>query len=299
MTPLVVTSETATAFYEIINNYLMKDLIILLVLLPINFCISQTFVNEDNEWQEEICCIDTGSEICEINDFNFIESDIIDSLQYYVVVSSTYPENNIYWREEQGRVYNRRINDSIEYLVYDFNAAKDDTINIGYPNSPILLNVLDVDSVILANNDVRKRLLVELVIFPGITDYWVSGIGSLKSPQNPQFFSITSACDIRLECFRRNSIQEYGDCGPVNVQNHDIKDSTILIYPNPFNTGINIVYPEENNIEFITLRNSYGEIVRNISKASTLNLEGVSNGLYYLVFHLANGEFRIKKIVKS
>ena len=74
----------------------------------------------------------------------------------------------------------------------------------------------------------------------------------------------------------------------------------ISVYPNPVVNDLNIINVTENGI--VNIFNSLGQIVKNqyINEyQSTINLQDLSNGIYFVQIQLDNGTSTVKQIVKK
>ena len=77
-------------------------------------------------------------------------------------------------------------------------------------------------------------------------------------------------------------------------------ESDFSIYPNPSNGIINI--QSGNKIKSINIYNMIGNLVtvRNISNTqSTLNIEHLTNGVYFMEFNFENGSLKNSKFIKK
>ncbi len=82
----------------------------------------------------------------------------------------------------------------------------------------------------------------------------------------------------------------------------DAVDKTVRIYPNPASNSIYISTEGGKTISMLTLRNHLGTIVREVStdlgSSYTMELTGLSSGIYYLEFESPEGKI-VRKVVKQ
>jgi hypothetical protein len=182
--------------------------------------------------------------------------DTIIENKSYNIVQKCYASNDewhdyAYIREDSGRVYAYGKNlqaqfysdlGSGEYLLYDFNLSKGDTILLyrdSYPDFPTyfvgcLCVVGDVDSIVV-EGEYLKRLQIKRCDYgyDEVIEYWIEGIGSTID-------LIRSACGFHemhyeLLCVTQGGVQiyqnpDYNSCY-VQFDLPDIDDIDIAIYP--------------------------------------------------------------------
>jgi hypothetical protein len=91
----------------------------------------------------------------------------------------------------------------------------------------------------------------------------------------------------------------YGSCATPSTGIDELKNS-FSIYPNPSNGIINI--QAANTIKTVSIYNMIGNLVmvKNIAnKQSTLNIENLTNGVYFMEFNLSNGSILNSKFIKK
>jgi len=93
-----------------------------------------------------------------------------------------------------------------------------------------------------------------------------------------------SVCTLEEECFETPIINE----GIV-----DYKDN-IIIYPNPANNVINIIGDKVSNLK---MYNNIGQLILTQHNTNTINVNGLTDGLYLLTIELSTGHTTQKKLI--
>ena len=89
-------------------------------------------------------------------------------------------------------------------------------------------------------------------------------------------------CDLEDECFEAHI---------VGIRDYNYN---ILIYPNPANNIINIAGTDITNIKIF---NNIGQIILNENNTNTINVSGLTNGLYLLTIETSTGQTTQKKLI--
>jgi len=195
--------------------------------------------------------------------------------------------------------------DTSEFVLYDFNLNVGDTIfyPIGYGlcgnnwiNAPIKSSrvVTSIDSILLYNNEYRKRWILSCDWCPG--DVWVEGIGSIKffGLLNPLISDVTLCGDIyAFGCFLESNEILYFDSTVCNycmgnyILNipayHDDQQQFNVSY-NPSGKILSINSNKEPVNFSITIFNAIGQTVYNNSITSqtySLSLSTLIKGIYF------------------
>ena len=169
--------------------------------------------------------------------------------QIYTVPDSIYSEeSSLYYcaaRDSSGKWYFIPGGNSIEYLLYDFNASVGDVIKVNNPWSvgEAEAHVISKDSVLIEG---EYKTRIGIGARPGeLWEYWIEDIGC----ESGLFYSCFYIFDIgyRLTCTYKNNdfysnfgFNEYCGCGPNTLIEEEINDVPISIYPNPSFGTINI-----------------------------------------------------------
>jgi hypothetical protein len=84
------------------------------------------------------------------------------------------------------------------------------------------------------------------------------------------------------------------------IENVDLENSAIDIYPNPTNNNVNILVPLENYS--LDLIDQIGRTVlhkSNLNHKTIIDLSDFENGLYVVKINFSNGENKIRKLIKE
>ena len=194
-----------------------------------------------------------------------------------------------------------------EILLYDFSLNVGDTIWYEYGGAIAYGNfvfwqqshyrvVLNIDSILLENNEYRKRISFSGVY--SMSDVWVEGIGSIiwAGLLNPIITDIVTNGDgYYFACFKHHGQVFYlnnpfcDKCfcqllSDINILNNN--QLGIKIFPNPSINNINIEFKNSNQIKYtLSLYNAHGQLVRQIDHITTerviIERENLKTGIYY------------------
>ncbi len=92
-------------------------------------------------------------------------------------------------------------------------------------------------------------------------------------------------------------VETQEECDALGIE-HDSINNSLNIYPNPVNDILFIEYSDD-NFKSIKLFNVYGSKVLNTKYTNFLNLEKLTNGVYFLKIITENDKEFIKKIIKN
>ena len=159
-------------------------------------------------------------------------------------------------REEDGKVWKRHLNTSVETLLYDFAASVGDTLCFGEPGASFVLDSISIEQI--GGVDRRKfwfGLEYNGLGNPRAKETWVEGIGSDYGLLWSGYYGIPDGWHCLL-CFHQYGElvwqnPEYNTCTYPYDAVEENKDSEISIYPNPGNDMLNIC---------TTLQNAHVEI---------------------------------------
>ena len=159
-------------------------------------------------------------------------------------------------REEDGKVWKRHLNTSVETLLYDFAASVGDTLCFGEPGASFVLDSISTEQI--GGVDRRKfwfGLEYNGLGNPRAKETWVEGIGSDYGLLWSGYYGIPDGWHCLL-CFHQYGElvwqnPEYNTCTYPYDAVEENKDSEISIYPNPGNDMLNIC---------TTLQNAHVEI---------------------------------------
>lgn len=204
-----------------------------------------------------------------------------------------------YFREDTatGRIYQRdNLNDSSEYLLYDFSMEIGDSI-YSLEAEPQLMYVHSIKSVKVEGTSRKMIHFINKDTYALCQEHWVEGVGSNYGPSRVQqgdcWHSLTD-----LVCYRyrdeSNIKALYGGyCAPVGVEDVNPSQSEISIYPNPTSDQLNIQLAEGLGAMEITILSIDGRVMlnRNCTRKETLHqipVQDYPTGIYLL--QLTSGE---------
>ncbi len=86
---------------------------------------------------------------------------------------------------------------------------------------------------------------------------------------------------------------------PLDVNETIDLEQTITVYPNPSHSILNIEYPQELDVTGICLFDNLGrKAIQFKEKETTLNVEELEHGLYYLTISTTKGEINKTILIK-
>ncbi len=196
-------------------------------------------------------------------------------------------------REEDGKVWERHLNTSVETLLYDFTASVGDTLCFGEPGASFVLD--SISTVQIGGIDRRKFWFgLEYDGFgnPRAKETWVEGIGSDFGLLWSGYYGVYDGWHCLL-CFHQYGElvwenPEYGFCTYTTVEEN--KDSEIALYPNPGNNTLNICTTLQNAC--VEVYDINGRLVHNqeiTDNVTSINVESWPSGAY-LWKVVANGK---------
>lgn len=300
----------------------MKRIIIIiaLVLPMISFSqVNKSIIDTTKTWYNGVSTM-TGEYT---NVYKIKQDTLIENKSYNIVYQSysgdsNYSENSrliFFVREDSNRVFIREngyLNPiSDEYLVYDFNLNKGDTITVplilgGHIYSSYLLEkgLMTIDSVdsININGTLLKRLFISSSYCYIYGEQWIEGIGSTQG-----LFEAGALIDLgkgKLNCLYQGDTLIYhrGDSPNciVNVGLEDIDNGiSVRLYPTIVNDALNISsssYPL--NISIIDL---FGKEVlkETLYYDKAINTSSLKSGFYGCKLTTKDNKTLFKKIIKQ
>ena len=238
-----------------------------------------------NEWHT----FETG--VWQINNYvNWCSGDtLIEDVQYMKIMGTLNNGNpNLFTvlKEEDGKVWERHLNTSVETLLYDFTASVGDTLCFGHPGNCFVLD--SISMVQIGGVDRRKfwfGLEYDGLGNPRAKETWVEGIGSDYGLLWSGYYGVYDGWHCLL-CFHRYGElvwqnPEYNTCSYPYDAVEENKDSEITVYPNPGNNTLNIRTALQNaRIEIYDIT---GKLVYNqeiTGNNTRINAEGWPSGAY-------------------
>jgi hypothetical protein len=269
----------------------MKNIVLLLLLLP-TICNSQNIFQRDIKWSTMKYmggdCVDY---FCASYYTKFGNDTTINEKVYRKVLNSTDSlqiewKNTGFVREEGQKVFYRKNNDSIDYLLYDFDCKAGDTLRLDYWHyNPFF--VVDSINYKVVMGISRKHIYISHVEHFG-NEFWIEGIGSIRGILNSgKYHGLVGGFEQLLCCFI-DSLQIYHDPDYENCYltpsfvnsslfNMNRVQETKLYQnsPNPFSskTTIRFEIPQTVQKAQLHLCNMTGSLLKTIN----LNQRGAGN----------------------
>lgn len=251
------------------------------------------------------------------NDQNYIDGDIeMNGKTYKKVNNLHFDKYGIntggfgFIREENGKLYgvNSRVNNSEEFLMYDFTLDVGDTLKIKYLYGTEVkdVTITKIDTLEFLNGEKSRAFYTS----HGLA--YAEGIGSLYMGLFAPFLPImTCGCNSELTCYKEGDVQLYinpsfcvnniNDCCDVRKAKVDqIKQINFSISPNPAKDILKITLNEPiYESVSATIVNSLGKtvLVQNIeNQQQTISIKDLPNGIYLLQIEKRNARESVKFI---
>ena len=288
----------------------MKPLILLCFLIFVGKLTAQTYVSFPTTaiWYQVEEFQTHPLDYYAVNTFFTLNGDTIIANINYRKLTQTLRGQTDYVgaiRENQQKtVFFYAKTDSTERLLYKFGLSVGDSLNIRRNAAQNPIKVLAIDSVLIGNN-FRKRYLMNTPTL-GVKDYWIEGIGSTKGlfyTQSGQEFENQAT----LLCFYNNNLLEYKNSRAASnctVANEELRFSNVHVYPNPVNNRLKFdVANTETALSKIVIFDMFGRIliqkqVENSSLSFEINIENLSNGVYFYTLSHQNRQQTGKFVVQ-
>ena len=225
----------------------------------------------------------------------------IDAVSYkkvYKEMGEDAWELQSYLREDTDkRVWYRALDEVDEFLFYDFSMEPMDVVEIGCME-PVSLT-LDSISWVTVDQTLRKKFwLSNTSLQYGET--WIEGIGSEKGLLFSGsallvggYYNLLCVSDEGALIYQN---PDYESCDFVNaVQNQNIPN--FEVYPNPATDFLRINSPNNQKLKNISIVNILGQKIQDFGvETQSLDISGISPGLYFIKIKYAAGEW-VEKIV--
>lgn len=224
------------------------------------------------------------------------------SIYYYMEGDSTYM-NNPYKkiigegliRSEDKRVYFIPQNDTIEYLMYDFNLEVGDKF---FPPQYAVSSGIDTLIVAQINSisiygEMRKEWH-----FTNAATTWIEGVGTESGFfSNPFYVEIPNGSS-SLECFVKDSVIIDNQCQPNSISDETTEKIYVSVFPNPFYDKITIQTDLSQPIDLIQVFDVNGRLINSTKEQSMIQFDtDLPNGVYYLK-GIIDGEEFYRRVVK-
>jgi hypothetical protein len=196
-------------------------------------------------------------------------------------------------REEDGKVWKRHLNTSVETLLYDFTASVGDTLCFGEPGASFVLD--SISMVQIGDVDRRKfwfGLEYDGLGNPRAKETWVEGIGSDFGLLWSGYYGVYDGWHCLL-CFHQYGElvwqnPEYNTCTYPYDAVEGNKDSEIFIFPNPAKEKVTIEGIEAAEVQVF---NAFGQLVKTVRDTNEIPVVDLPQGVYLV--RIADAEGRI------
>jgi hypothetical protein len=201
-------------------------------------------------------------------------------------------------REEDGKVWKRHLNTSVETLLYDFTANVGDTLCFGEPGASFVLDSISIEQI--GSVDRRKFWFgLEYDGFgnPRTKETWVEGFGSDFGLLWSGYYGVYDGWHCLL-CFHQNGElvwqnPEYNTCTYPYDAVEENKETGISVYPNPVRDRVVIEGIEVAEVEVYSV---LGQMVKTVRAANEIDLNGLVEGIYMLRITDVEGKVYTNKI---
>lgn len=244
----------------------------------------------------------------------FLGTDtLINGIQYYNIMENTpndlqHPTNHTgVMREGNGKVY-VNLNNTGEFLLYDFTLNVGDTIHSNAPSGPLSNSpvIYQIDTIQLMTGEKRK-------LFYSNGFNYIEGIGSLNGLFGPLSYTCTCipAYDTSLVCFKSGETEIYtdknwcadGNCCEVLTSINDPKTGInepkadkvrSSLYPNPANDLVKIEFSNPNDsCTSVEIMDFQGREISFLpvseTNGMTIDVSNYHAGIYFILVRYANG----------
>ena len=237
------------------------------------------------------------------NYVNWCSGDtIIGDVRYMKIMGTLndgYPHLFTVLREEDGKVWKRHLNTSMETLLYDFTASVGDTLCFGEPGASFVLD--SISMVQIGDVDRRKfwfGLEYDGLGNPRAKETWVEGIGSDFGLLWSGYYGVYDGWHCLL-CFHQYGElvwqnPEYNTCTYPYDAVEGNKDSEITLYPNPAKEKVTIEGLEAAEVKVF---NAFGQLVKTIQGTNEIPVADLPQGVYMLRIADIEGRIFLEKVM--
>ena len=257
-------------------------------------------IQDGNEWNTLSVGMSGWNIISYTNYVNWCSGDtIINDVRYAKLMGTTDGDNPHLFsllREEYGKVWQRRLNNPTEVLLYDFTSNVGDTLRVGIFDEYLVVDSISIEHI--GGVDRKKYwfgLEYDFIGDPYAVETWTEGIGSSFGLLCSGYWGIVGGYYCAL-CFHENGEliwqnPEYDACTVTAVDEN--QDSDITIYPNPTNGLLYIDY----DITNVEIYNILGQLVKE-TKENVIDLSAQEASTYLLKVITPSGVVT-KQIIKN
>ncbi len=278
----------------------MKKILPLFILFSLTFsAYAQSLIGENKQWYERESFITQAP----ITDILKLEGDTLVDNKLYKKIFRTRDTANQVWtlnsrliREDSTKkVWLRYLvqNEPQELLLYDFDLVVGDSFFINDSFQPCKIPVTNVDSILLTNGEMRKRITFSYQRFGGDLDetYWIEGIGShFGLLRHLGAYCQASDYARSLRCYFEDGERLFGQVPEANcfylfTNTEDLEEKIkFSVYPNPVSEQLTLTLPDNQNRSW-ELFNYQGQRVRNgevNNNGDQISVKSLSSGIYFL-----------------
>jgi hypothetical protein len=282
-----------------IKTYKMKKLLPIILSL-FTICLNaQTIVDTNKVWNV-VTCFNFGG--CGTSVFSFGADTTIGIYQYKKLIlnldSGGFSFNTPIAAREDTSTKQVFFYNNGEYLAYDFSLNEGDTFTTNMDGCSIQMTVDSVDSVILFNGELRKRMFLSNFS----QETWIEGVGSLNGLTYVGVYFCLVDIYPTLNCFKENDTLKYQNSNFSNCfyNTVDISElsskNNVKVYPNPFTESTIITFDnsffEKNTLKIFNTNGQLVKELRNITgNILTIERDKMCRGIYY--FQLMNDRRQI------
>lgn len=250
--------------------------------------------------------------------FKIGNDTLIDDINYKILVDfraeESSPEGIIgFCYEDSSKFYFRPLNDTIDFLLYDYNLEVGDSfylpnilIDIEFDSNANLIVLNTIDSIQTFDGSYRKRLNFDFIdvtyehlVYLGCNNFnnfsWIDGVGNQIHPIYPMWGCFESGAQV--DCFFNENLELFGSClySPVD----EIESQNLIVYPNPTKNIINIesLNQLEDEIELFTPDGK--KINPVLLNGNQIDLSNYPNGIYILRMKSDERKYVLQKIIKT
>ncbi len=233
-----------------------------------------------------------------------VEDVVVGDYTYKKFIDPYLVENYLV-REDVGakKVYKRFNNNDV--LLFDFSLNLADQIQINGKD----FVVESITNVNVNGGQRRQWRLRDLSSFPGPSEIWIEGVGSIYYPLS-NVYQMVSDPTFSMKCSFKNDVSVFNqgiynndvatDCQALGVTGYDDAASKISLTPNPFRTELTINTLVGLQDATINVYNMIGQMVKQANHLNgnkiVFNRENLNPGIY-LIQLFQNGKLLASKKV--
>jgi len=220
--------------------------LLLLIVLPVYSQSYHSVLKLNREWGVEFTTLTDSIPTISEGIYSLTDTVHKDSYIYYIPEYQI-PVDSVIFREDSilKRVYAYNTYEQEEYIVMDFNLELGDTVpenfwsldRFGFYEKAYLATVSVVDSIVLNDGSLRKRIIVQSDYMDCSVMEMIEGLGGATGflSSGKHFVGHSR----KLTCVKDDNALIYGICEPISIQEAG-NANYIDIYPNPIINALKI-----------------------------------------------------------